>query len=625
MTVAVLLPFLGFGIFVSSEMGSRLSRDVVRYFLKSKASDLADKINLLLAERDRDLRIWVEDEEVLGLLASPGDPERRTALERRLDRYCREKQVYDLLFVAEENGRVLASNTRDRAGTFLPPAFREQGLRKSLREFPWFEAALRGEFARVDWHVSPLLHPELGGVSQRPSDYGVGFAGPVRDAQGRVRGVWYSLMNWSFLQTGILDRARSYFSELQSPESYQSGYAWLWKNDADLIIAHKSHSLYGKRLSEEPVSLPILRDTALRGRLGVFPEYEWPPGTPKNAAFCWTHTAEEGGFGWIVGIGIDNEDILASVTELRQVLGIATALILGGITLWIWIISHAITRPIKSLIRGTEEIAKGKLDARVRVETRDELGALAAAFNRMAEDLSSSRDRLIRAEKEAAWREMARQVAHEIKNPLTPMRLSTTLLEKAWADKSPEFPKIFAQTTQTMLRQIESLRRIAADFSAFAGPPSRKIEKISAKKAIEDCLPLYAGWSREKNIVIEVDGEDGEVLADAQEFRRLCINLLDNALQAVGSQGAVRVTLRREGGDLVIAFADSGPGISPEVQQRLFEPYFSTKTDGTGLGLAICRRIAHDLRGEISARQGNPQGAIFELRAPLAGSSSAVS
>lgn len=614
-TVAVLLPFLGFSVFVSSEMGSRLSRDVVRYFLKSKASDLADKINLFLAERDRDLRIWVQDPLAIeALQAKENENAKRQSLVTRLDQYCREKQVYDRIAVIDRQGRVMASNSLDRAGVYLAISSQEL-LGKNLEQEPWFRAALAGEFVKRDWHRSSPESQD-GVPSQNPEDYGIAFAGQIRAESGEPLGVWYNQVNWSFVQVDILDRARSYFSELQSPESYQSGYAWLWKSDADHIIGHKSRALYGRKISEPPVALPLLREAALGGRLGIFPEYEWPPGTPKNAAYCWTRTVEEGGLGWIVGIGIDNEDILASVGELRQVLGIATALILGGIALWIGLIAATITRPVKNLIRETEEIARGNLEARVRVETKDEIGALANAFNRMAEDLAASRERVIRAEKEAAWREMARQVAHEIKNPLTPMRLSTNLLQKAWADGSAEFPKILEQTTQTLLRQIEGLRHIAADFSAFAGPPSRRIESVSLREVLDECAALYRGWSQEKRIAIEVCGTDATVRADPTEWRRLCINLLDNAMEAVGADGVVRVTIRQEKESVLLEFADTGPGISPEIEAKLFEPYFSTKTGGTGLGLAICRRIVHDLGGEIRFRNAENRGSIFTVQVP---------
>jgi signal transduction histidine kinase len=617
MTVAVLVPFLGFAYFVSTAMGSRLSRDVVLYFLKSKASDLADKINILLDERRKDLRIWVEEPVTRELLLHPTESARRLEAEKLLNTFCREKQVYDLLLLADIAGKVRATNTVGRDGTTVPAPVLERIAARDLRQERWFAEAAAGRFTAVDWHISPLLHETQAAVSTDPADYAVGFAGPVRDPGGRVVGVWYNLMSWSFIQVEILDQVKKYFGTLESPGSYQSGYAWLWKEDANTIIAHKSRSLYGQTVSGQSVSLPQLTRVARESDWGVFPEYEFPPGRVKNAAFRWTHTAEEGGFGWIVGLGIDNEDILATVTELRNVLAVATVLILSGIVVWTWIISRTITRPVQSLIAFTEEIAAGRLDARVRVQTQDEIGILARSFNRMAADLEASREQVIRAEKDAAWREMARQIAHEIKNPLTPMRLSTGLLKKAYADHSPEFPRIFAQTTDTILTHIEALRRIAADFSAFAGVARSRPEPLSVGHIVTDCLNLYEGSAREKDITIGYAGEDGVVVADREELRRLFINLLENAFDAVGTSGEVRVASRRIDGFLEIAVVDNGPGVEPQQQARLFQPYFSTKTTGTGLGLAICHRIVTEARGTISLVSEGGRGTTARVRLPL--------
>jgi signal transduction histidine kinase len=615
MAVAVLVPFLGFAWFVGTAMGNRLSRDVVLYFLKSKASDLADKINLLLDERSKDLHIWVEEPVTRELLGRPLEAPRRAEAERLLDTFCREKQVYDLLLVADIQGGVRATNTVTRDGSPLPQAVRDRIAARDLRQEHWFTEAAAGRFTAVDWHISPLLHDPRDAPSSNPADYAVGFAGPVRNTEGRIVGVCYNLMSWTFIQD-ILDQVKKYFGTLQAG-SYQSGYAWLWKDDANTIIAHKNRGLYGRAVSGEAVSLPQLTRAARESDWGVFPEYEFPAGRVKNAAFRWTHTPAEGGFGWIVGLGIDNEDILATVTELRNVLAVATLLSLTGIVVWTWIISRTITRPVRSLIAFTEEIAGGRLEARVRVQSEDEIGILARSFNRMAADLEASRSQLIRAEKEAAWREMARQIAHEIKNPLTPMRLATGLLKKAYADRSPELPQIFEQTTDTILTHIEALRRIAADFSAFAGVARSRPEPLTIIPIVRDCLTLYEGAAREKEIRISHEGEDGTVVADREELRRLLINLIENAFDAVGSGGEVRVVSRCVEGFLQLDVIDDGPGIDPEQETRLFQPYFSTKTTGTGLGLAICHRIVTELRGTIKLTSDGGKGTTARVRLPL--------
>lgn len=599
-------------------MGSRLSRDVVLYFLKNKASDLADKINLLLEERRKDLRIWAGDPMARQALTHAADPLLNAELERQLNLFCREKEVYDLLLVATNEGKILCTNTVDRYGTYLSPENLQFIRRQPLEGFSWFVDSKAGKFSQVDWHVSPLLHSETEYFSTDSKNFGVGFSAPIRASNdGPVLGVWYAVMNWSAIQVDVLDQVKKYFQTLQTPESYKSGYAWLWAADANRIIGHENRNLYGREVSGRPVFLPQLKAAALRERWGVFPEYEWPPGTPKNAAFRWTRTPSEGGFGWIVGLGINNEDILATVTELRQVLFVATILILAGILIWTWILSQTIAGPVKKLTAITNEIARGNLEIRVPVETHDEIGLLASSFNHMAEDLAASREKLVKAEKEAAWREMARQVAHEIKNPLTPMQLSVELLQKARADQSGEFPKIFEQTTATILRQIDSLRRIASDFSAFAGVPRRNPKKIAVLELLKECLALYTGWIHQKQATIEQEGEDGEVFADREELRRLLINLLDNALEALPQGGKIRIESKQEKGFLELQIADGGPGIPAEIRERLFEPYFSTKTTGTGLGLAICHRIVSELGGTIHIDSEAGKGTTVRVGLPL--------
>src|SRR5690349_14303396 len=171
MTVAVLVPFLGFAYFVSSEMGNRLSRDVVLYFLKSKASDLADKINLLLDERQKDLRIWVEEPSARDFLLHP-DAARRHELEGLLDTFCMEQQVYDLRLVADTEGRVMAMNTIRRDGSPLPENLRSRIMGRDLHLYLWFAEAVQGRFRAQDWHISPLLHERTDRVSTDPHAYG---------------------------------------------------------------------------------------------------------------------------------------------------------------------------------------------------------------------------------------------------------------------------------------------------------------------------------------------------------------------------------------------------------------------------------------------------------------------
>src|SRR6185436_924569 len=185
------------------------------------------------------------------------------------------------------------------------------------------------------------------------------------------------------------------------------------------------------------------------------------------------------------------------------------------------------------------------LDARVDTRSADELGILARSFNKMAADLESSREQLIRAEKDAAWREMARQVAHEIKNPLTPIRLSAALLKRAKDENSPEFESIFERTIDLIQRQVDNMRTIAADFSAFAGARKSTPEVFDVKGLVEEVLALNAAWAQDLGVAVEARCVGANVFVDRGELRRVLINLVSNALEAMPEGGRLHVTVAR--------------------------------------------------------------------------------
>ncbi|MGH7150056.1 MAG: sensor histidine kinase, partial [Planctomycetota bacterium] len=206
---------------------------------------------------------------------------------------------------------------------------------------------------------------------------------------------------------------------------------------------------------------------------------------------------------------------------------------------------------------------------------------------------------------------------HEIKNPLTPMRLSTSLLQRAHREHPRDFDRVLERTTGTLLRQIDGLQKIASDFAAFAGGPRRSPRRLSLAEVAREFPEMYAGWAEERRVRFETSLEDAEVVADPEELRRLFINLLDNAFEAAGEGGSVRLEVARDGASAVLRVEDDGPGIPEEVRARLFEPYFSTKTTGTGLGLAICRRIVADLGGTIALEPRPGRGTRARVTIPL--------
>jgi signal transduction histidine kinase len=290
-------------------------------------------------------------------------------------------------------------------------------------------------------------------------------------------------------------------------------------------------------------------------------------------------------------------------------------------------LSRRISSPIESLAEATDKLGQGDLTYRIPRSTRDELGDLVDSFNRMAQDIASGRDQVVRAEKDAAWREMARQVAHEIKNPLTPMKLAAQQILRAWDDQHPDMDRIVHRAGETIVRQVENLRLIASDFGDFARISVGEVRLISINETVRDALALYAGLA-ERGIRIEEDTATDlpPVRADAEGLQRMLINLLQNSVQALepGGGGLITVrtrptTVRFEGEDLAfveIAVIDDGPGIPTANRDRVFEPNFSTKSGGTGLGLAICRQIVESLRGEIHVESADGNGTTVRVHLP---------
>jgi two-component system nitrogen regulation sensor histidine kinase NtrY len=231
----------------------------------------------------------------------------------------------------------------------------------------------------------------------------------------------------------------------------------------------------------------------------------------------------------------------------------------------------------------------------------------------MVEDLTD----LLRAQRAAAWREMARRIAHEIKNPLTPIQLSAQRLRKKFFERSQDLDEVLPEATASIEREVFALQQLVDEFSRFARLPEVRPQPVAFREVVDSVVGLYRG---QPDIEWEVDiGHDlGTVMVDAQQMRRVLINLIDNGLAAMEGHGTIRVTARRYAGpgSLRIEVADSGPGIPVGDRDKMFAPYFSTKRRGTGLGLAIVHRVVTDHRGTIRIEENQPQGARFVIEIP---------
>ena len=265
-------------------------------------------------------------------------------------------------------------------------------------------------------------------------------------------------------------------------------------------------------------------------------------------------------------------------------------------------------------------------------ERRDEVGDLVRTFNEMRAQLAESRRKLARQERELAWREMARQVAHEIKNPLTPMKLSIQHLRRAFeraddAAESSNFAEVFDRITSTLIEQVESLVRIADEFSTFARLPTRVPEPVDLTEVIQEAASLMEEEAANHDaLTLDLPDDPLVVEADREELRRIYINLIKNAIQAVPSDRTARIRIATapnvQDDDAASQaqswVADNGVGIPPAEHDKIFQPNFSTKTSGTGLGLAIARKTIRELDGEIGFNTREGEGTTFWIHLPLA-------
>ncbi len=601
---AVVVPFVVFAWYVDVKLADRISNDIVRYYMQRFAADLADRIDDELAERRLDIELWASDPLVLWSVGD--DPEDyRPLLELDFDRFVLRSPGFDLLLVVDSKGHCVGASSVGSGGEPLGEARAERLHRINYSERSWFQSSMSGSSTLVDHHVSPLLHPEKASLSDasqlEPGDYGVGIAEPIYSPEypDRIIGVIYGVLNWTVVQEDLLDNYRKgdIFEGIGS-EIYESSYSWLWKSDSNTIIGHPKTHLYGSRVAEEPIGLPQLVKAASAADQGMFPEYEFD-GRLKQAAFKHCKGESEGGLGWVVGIGIDNTDIYATVNELNELLINATLLVLFVVVIWTIFIARRTTRPILQLQGHARRVAAGDLDARIQVSSSDELGQLARDFNQMIGEMAENRRRLVQVEKESAWREMARQVAHEIKNPLTPISLSVNLLKRARDENSPEFDEILARTIDLIQRQVENMRQISQNFYAFAGEQVLEPVPTDLRELIDEVLELNHAWAAELGVKTTVVGEGVIAQLDPTEFKRVMINVVSNALEAMPEGGDLQVRLSVANGSVRVEVRDTGTGIEEEIRKRLFEPYLTTRSHGTGLGLAICKRVVDEMGGTI--------------------------
>lgn len=283
-------------------------------------------------------------------------------------------------------------------------------------------------------------------------------------------------------------------------------------------------------------------------------------------------------------------------------------------------LSRQITRPLLLLQNKISQIKLDRLNEKIDYKAEDEIGELVAEYNWMVDELTISAGKLAKTERDLAWREMAKQIAHEIKNPLTPMKLSVQYLQRAWNDKVEDFDSYLQRVTQTLIEQINSLSSIASEFSKFAQMPVAKAEEVNLIDKIENCRTLF-GEAGEVPIALHNHaGNAVMVKADGEQLLGVFNNLIKNAIQSIPNtrKGKIDISVNTSDGKVIVAVKDNGKGVPEAIRDNLFVPSFTTKTGGMGLGLAITRRVVENAGGRIWFDTQEDRGSVFYVELPYA-------
>jgi nitrogen fixation/metabolism regulation signal transduction histidine kinase len=293
----------------------------------------------------------------------------------------------------------------------------------------------------------------------------------------------------------------------------------------------------------------------------------------------------------------------------------------GGIVLAILLSSWAaarVTRPIEQLALAAQDVAGGNWNAQVEVSGDDEVAQLAESFNRMTAELLNQKERLVQAERVAAWRELARRLAHELKNPLFPLQLTVENLLRAKQSSPEQFEEVFRESSATLLAEIGNLKAIIGRFSEFSKMPQPQLQRVQVNEMVRGVVQLFQAQLQAPGhapIDCKLDLDEGlePIAADPELLHRALSNLVLNAMDAMPQGGTLTLRTLRDDGKVRIEVADTGSGLTPEECERIFTPYYTSKQHGIGLGLAIVQSIVSDHDGTISVKSEPGRGTTFVI------------
>ncbi len=383
-------------------------------------------------------------------------------------------------------------------------------------------------------------------------------------------------------------------SQSTTPQIYQQNLlpnALPYSVYSDLFLSQKRNALKTVRVDQQAMMI---------GYRSVFSEQDEPIAVIAIPTF------------------VESPQFNKQLLETTSYLIILYLVVFGLFIIATILISRQLTRPLEHIQQGLNKISRGNLDTTIPATSDDEIGSLARAYNQMVGRLKELQENLAEAEREAAWKEMAQQVAHEIKNPLTPMKLNIQHLERQLASGDytiDELKDKIRSITQNLIVQIQSLNNIASDFSKFSKPIDEEFTEVDIDEMVQSVAELYAN-DDQTSIQIHCNASPAVVYGARDELRRVVINLIKNAHEAMPDGGTIDLKTYCRRDSIFIEIEDDGQGISEEDKPKIFVPNFSTKSSGTGLGLAISKKVieAHD--GSISFASIEGKGTTFVIKLP---------
>ncbi len=411
---------------------------------------------------------------------------------------------------------------------------------------------------------------------------------------------------------------QNFLASLSLPEGMR---AFLYRNLEPAFVASALAEPTGG-VSEPERFAPIIEEVQKKKQM-VATTIQWNSEPASTETFhALPLTGRNNDLLGVLLVGSSRRELITLTNLIRFIALVvgAAGLLLGFLLSW-WV-SARVTRPVERLAQGARAVATGNWHTRIEVTSTDEIGQAATAFNDMTRQLAGQQERLRQSERVAAWRELARRLAHELRNPLFPLQITVENLQRARALPPEQFDEVFSESTKTLRAELENLHTIVGRFNDFSKMPSPQLQKVDLNELARNALRLFeaqftAVGKPPVTTELYLDETLPGIEADPDLIQKALQNLILNALDAMPAGGTLTVRTQPREGGVRLDVSDTGSGLTAEECERLFTPYYTTKRHGTGLGLAIVQSVVSDHGGTITVSSEAGRGTTFRIDLPL--------